>query len=215
MTYPTYPNPRVTWQSFPDPCYDPQEKWGDCPFDLLSLLSDERMPAVDRIAAFANCTEVSDSAKRIFAVRCVRGTPLQDGRKSVDLITDPRSLNALDIAYKHAIGEASNEELSAALAAAWTAAWTAAQTAASEAAWYAAFDGARAAAWTAAWTAASEAAWDAARDAARDAAWAASWAAASEAAWAASWAAASEAAWAAALDGARAAQIEIAKSILE
>ena len=195
MTYPTYPNPRVTWQSFPDPCYDPQEKWGDCPFDLLSLLSDERMPAVDRIAAFANCTEVSDSAKRIFAVRCVRETPLQDGRKSVDLITDPRSLNALDIAYKHAIGEASNEELSAALAAAWTAAQTAAQTAASEAAWYAARDGAR--------------------DAARDAAWDASWAAASEAAWAASWAAASEAAWAAALDGARAAQIEIAKSILE
>ncbi len=142
MTYPTYPNPRVTWQSFPDPCYDPQEKWGDCPFDLLSLLSDERIPAVDRIWAFANCTEVSDSAKRIFAVRCVRGTPLQDGRKVVDLITDHRSLNALFIAYKHAIGEASDEEL----AAAWDAAWAAACDAACDAAWYAAWDAARAAA---------------------------------------------------------------------
>lgn len=121
MTYPTFPNPAITWASFPGPCYDPQEKHGDCPGDLLSLLSDERIPAVDCIWAFCNCTELPDSAKRIFAVRCVRETPLQDGRKVVDLITDPRSLNALDIAYKHAIGAASDEELADARDAAWDA----------------------------------------------------------------------------------------------
>lgn len=162
MTYPTYPNPRVTWQSFPGPCYDPQEKYGDCPGDLLSLLSDERIPAEDRIWAFANCTDVSDSAKRIFAVRCVRETPLPDGRKAVDLITDHRSLNALDIAYKHAICEASDEELAFAL----DAALDAACDAACDAAMSAAMSAARASACDAAWEAARAAAWDVAREAA-------------------------------------------------
>ena len=76
---------------------------------------------------------------RLFAVRCVR--------QIQHLLTDERSLHALDVSEAYAVGEATKEELSVARAAAWTAA--------------------RAAAWTAARAAAWDAAWPAARDAAR------------------------------------------------
>ena len=72
---------------------------------------------------------------RLYAVWCARQVQ--------HLITDPRSLAALDVAERHANGDATDEELGAARAAA--------RDAASAAAW----DAARAAA----------------RDAARDAAW--------------------------------------------
>lgn len=91
---------------------------------------------------------------RIFAVRCVR--------QIQHLLTDERSLAALDVAEAYTVGQATEEELSAA--------WEAAREAARDAAW----DAAREAAWAAAWAAAREA-WAAARDAA--------WAAAREAAW--------------------------------
>ncbi len=81
---------------------------------------------------------------RLYAVWCARQVQ--------HLITDPRSLAALDVAERHANGEATDEEL---LDAAWDAAWAAARDAA--------------------WDAARDAAWDAAWAAARDAAWAAAW----------------------------------------
>jgi len=98
---------------------------------------------------------------RLFAVWCARQVQ--------HLMKDERSLAALDVAERHANGQATNEELAAARAAAWAAA----RDAASAAAWDAAWD----AAWAAASAAASDAAWAAARDAA--------WAAARDAAWAA------------------------------
>jgi hypothetical protein len=66
-------------------------------------------------------------------------------RQVQHLMTDPRSLAALDVAERHARGEATDEQLDAAR------------------------DAAGAAAWDAAWAAAGAAAWDAARDAAGDA----------------------------------------------
>ena len=78
---------------------------------------------------------------RLFAVRCVR--------QIQHLISDERSLNALDVSEAYAVGEATKYELSAARAAAWDAA----EAAAGYAAWDAALDAAR------------DAAWDAARDA--------------------------------------------------
>jgi hypothetical protein len=86
---------------------------------------------------------------RLYAVWCARQVQ--------HLMTDPRDLAALDVAERHANGEATDEELDVARAAAWDAA------AARAAAWDAA--AARAAAWDAAWDAARDAAWDAARDA--------------------------------------------------
>ena len=112
--------------------------------------------------------EGHDREIRLFAVWCARQVQ--------HLMTDKRSLTALDVAEAYANGNATEAELDAASAAASAAAW-AARDAASAAAW-----AARDAAWAAAWAArdAARAAW-----AARAAAWAAAWAAARAAAWAA------------------------------
>ena len=103
---------------------------------------------------------------RLFAVTCAR--------RVQHLNTDPRVKNAIDVAERHANGQATDEELRvAANAAAW------------DAAWYAALDAARDSAWDAAW-AARDAAWAARTavwDAARNAAGAAAWTAAGDAAW--------------------------------
>jgi len=83
---------------------------------------------------------------RKYAVWCARQVE--------HLMTDKRSKDALDIAWRHSEGHATDEELAAAVAAARNAAW--------------------AAEWAASWLAARNAAWDArnaARLAARDAAW--------------------------------------------
>ena len=87
---------------------------------------------------------------RLFAVWC--------GRQVEHLMEDERSKNALNVAERHANGEATDAELAAA--------WAAARAAARDAAWAAAWAAARAAARDAAGAAARAAAWAAARDAA-------------------------------------------------
>ena len=93
---------------------------------------------------------------RLFAVWCARQVQ--------HLMTDPRSLAAMDVAERHANGLATDEELAAA--------WAAAGDAARDAAWAGAtLAAAWAAAWATratAWAAARDAAW-ATRDATRDA----------------------------------------------
>ena len=126
---------------------------------------------------------------RLYAVWCAR--------QAQYLMDDPRSLVALDVAERHANGQATDDELRAA----WDAAWDAASDAAWDAASDAAKAAAKAAAWDAAKAAASDAAWDAAKAAASDAAWAEAW----DAAWAEAWAEAWDAAWAEAWDAAWAA----------
>ena len=76
---------------------------------------------------------------RLYAVRCAR--------RVQHLMTDPRSIAALDVAERHALGKATDAELSAALDAAWAAA-----DAALDAAAWAAWAAVNAAAW-AAWAA--------------------------------------------------------------
>ena len=63
---------------------------------------------------------------RPFAVWCARNTPLSDGRKTGDLLTDPRSLAALEVAERYANSNATDGELAAAWDAAGAAAWAAA-----------------------------------------------------------------------------------------
>ena len=129
---------------------------------------------------------------RLFAVLCARQVQ--------HLMTDERSISALDVAEKFANGYATREELSAAS----EASWAAARATASEASWAASWAAARAAASEASWATASEASWAAARAAARSAACSA----ACSAAWDAAWDAACAATWDAACDAARDAQKE-------
>ncbi len=102
---------------------------------------------------------------RLFGVWCAR--------RVQHLMTDPRSIAALDVAERHGNGNATDDELAAARDAAWAAAWAVARAVAGDAAW--------AAAWAAAGDAARAAAGDAARAAARAVAGDAAWAAAGDA----------------------------------
>lgn len=89
--------------------------------------------------------EGHDREIRLFAVWCARQVQ--------HLMTDPRSIAALDVAERFAHGLATQEELAAARVAARAAAWAAAADAADAAAWAAA----RVAAWVAARVAADAA----------------------------------------------------------
>jgi hypothetical protein len=93
---------------------------------------------------------VNDKTERLFAVWCARNTPMRDGRTTGALLTDPRSIAALEVAERFAHGNATAEELAAARAAARAAAWAAAGAAARDAAWAAAGAAARDAAGAAA-----------------------------------------------------------------
>ena len=166
----------LTWADFKkfEPCYDPQERYGDFSGTILDILKDKRIPAKDRIWAATRKGMLDDRTLRLFACKCVR--------EVWHLLTDERSRKAVEVAELYAVGEATDEELGAARDAASAAASAAARAAASaaarDAAWGAAWDAARDAAWgaaaardaasAAARDAASSAAWDAARDAARD-----------------------------------------------
>jgi hypothetical protein len=140
-----------------------------------------------------------DKNLRLFAVWCARKTPMHDGRTTDALLTDPRSVAAIEVAERFANGNATEAELAAAEAAAWAAAWAAAEDAAAAAARAAAGAAAGDAAWAAAWAAAEDAAGDAAEAAAEAAAAAAARAAAA----AAARAAAADGAWAAQADALR------------
>jgi hypothetical protein len=131
-----------------------------------------------------------DSVLRKLACRFVRETPLADGRKVWDLLTDERSRMAVEVSERYVDGNATVDELSAAYDSARDAS---AAAEADEVAAYAAANAAYAAA-NAAHAAAS----------ARSAARAASWAAEASAAYSAN-AAAANAAYAAAFSVARAA----------
>ena len=128
-----------------------------------------RLIGDDKFAAprmrLVECIGVTDDSNlRLFACDVA-----EDAMSLIDS-PDPRSVQAVEVARRFAVGEATEGEL----AAARDSAREAARGAAEAAAW----DSARAAAWDAAWAAAwaaRAAAW-AARAAARDAAWAAAWA---------------------------------------
>jgi hypothetical protein len=118
----------------------------------------------------------SDSVLRKLACRFIRETPLHDGRKVWDLLTDESSRKAVEVAEAYADGKATSEDMDAAYATAYAAA-RAADAAARDAAYAAARDAAYAVAFAAADAAARDAAYAAAYAAAdaaaRDAAYAA------------------------------------------
>ena len=122
-------------------------KADDEPISLIEIIKSN---GLDDALWCLRAVDGHDKEIRLYAVWCARQVQ--------HLMTDPRSLAALDVAEAFANGKATKEELAAASVAAWAAAGAAAR-----AAWAAA----RAAAWAAAGAAgaAGDAAWDAARDA--------------------------------------------------
>jgi hypothetical protein len=126
-----------------EPCYDPSRYFSeDWQGTAIDILRDDRIPHEDRLWAVLRTEFVTERTMRLFAVWCARQVQ--------HLMTDPRSLNALDVAERFANGKATDEELTAARAYARAAA----RDAARDAAWDAAQDAARTAAQDAAWTAA-------------------------------------------------------------
>lgn len=103
-------------------------KADDEPLPLLTILESNGLD--DTLWCLRSVPEY-DREWRLFAVWCAR--------KVQHLMTDKRSINALDVAERFANGLAHREELSAARAAAWDAAvdaaWAAAMAAAGAAAW--------------------------------------------------------------------------------
>ncbi len=140
-----------------NPCYDPSRYFSeDWTGTIIDLLEKDEIPFEDRLWVVLRKEFVSEKTMRLFAV--------WSARQVQHLMTDQRSITALDVAEKFANGLATDLELHAARDAAWYAARDA-MAAARDAAWYAA----RGAAWYAARAAASDAARGAARGAARDA----------------------------------------------
>ena len=161
----------------------------DEPLSLITILDSNGLnDAIWCLKAVDGC----DREIRLYAVWCARQVQ--------HLMTDKRSIDALDVSERFAIGLATDSELNAARAAA-----SAAARAAASATWDATWDAASAVASAVASAAARNATWDAARAAAR-----ATWDAARDAARAAAMDAARDAArdatWDAARDAARAAQ---------
>jgi hypothetical protein len=117
----------------------------DAPLPLVTILDSNGLE--DALWAL-RAVKGHEREMRLFAVWCARQVQ--------HLVTDPRSVAALDVAERYAAGLATREELEAAWAAAWEAASSPTGAVASEAAG----EAARSAAW-AAGEAAGEAAWEA------------------------------------------------------
>lgn len=135
-------------------------KADDEPLSLLTILASNGLD--DALWCMRAMPEYSRHW-RLYAVWCARQVQ--------HLMTDPRSIAALDVAERHARGDATDAELAAVRAAGDAAAWAAAWAALAAAAWASAWAAARDAAWDAALAAAlaaaraaGDAAWAAARD---------------------------------------------------
>lgn len=79
----------------------------------------DNCPRADWLVWILNALDAptDDKAMRLFACWCARETPMRDGRKVWDLLTDERSRNAVTVAERYAKGLATEEELRAAYAA--------------------------------------------------------------------------------------------------
>lgn len=132
------------WQ----PCFDLSkyltEDWEGT---ILDILDRDYIPFQDRLWVVCRPEFLSDKLMRLFAVWCARQVK--------HLMKDKRSIEALDVAERYALGTATKKELRTARDAAWDAACVAAWVAAEDAAWYAARE--------TAWYAARETAWNVAR----------------------------------------------------
>ena len=121
-------NRTITAQDIIDlePCYEDEQVHALVPepTDLASLL-DLDIPNEDIMWAVMQLIECK--RERVWlGAQFVRKTPLHDGSTVYDLLTDERSIAAIEVCEAYALGQASDEELDAAGAAAGDIAWAAA-----------------------------------------------------------------------------------------
>ncbi len=109
------------------PCYDPRDNGllpadhgFDAPIGFREIAA--KVSAADLVWCFAHALPSHDALKRHFSVDCAERVRY--------LMTDQRSLNALTVARRHALGKATDDELNAARDAAYGAAACAAMDAA-------------------------------------------------------------------------------------
>ncbi len=129
---------KLTWADDIEPhspCYT--QDGGEIPsfwidgMTVMDILSNQEIESGDKLWAFARVkitgdTATDDHIKRLFACKCVRDTPLGDGRGVVwDLLIDERSRKAVEVSERFARGEATQDELDAAKSAALDASWSA------------------------------------------------------------------------------------------
>ena len=107
----------------------------DAPLSIITILDSN---GLDDALWCLRAVKDQDREIRLYAVWCARQVQ--------HLMTDPRSIEALDVAERFANGDATDSELDAAWAAAGAAAWAAARGAAGAAAGASAWAGAGAAA---------------------------------------------------------------------
>ena len=104
------------------PCYDPSrhlpEDWQGT---VLDILKHDTIPPQDRLWVVLREELIDSKTLRLFAVRCARQVQ--------HLMTDTRSIAVLEVAERHARGDATDEELRTARCAARDA-WDAARDAA-------------------------------------------------------------------------------------
>jgi hypothetical protein len=154
-----------------------------CPTGWQTLLVGlNKKQADDEPLALTRILEVNGLDDALWALRCVddqrafRLYAVACAREVQHLMTDPRSVAALDVTERYANGQATHDEMDAAWLAAWDVAWADARCAVGNPSRDAAWDAARAAALAAARCAVGNpsryAAWDVAwADHARAAAW--------------------------------------------
>ena len=132
----------IAWLRANDAC-DEAIEWSETRADFDACWRECQNPAW-LLWLLEHASVLDDKRARLFACWCVRYTPLADGRVAWDLLTDERSRTAVEVAERHAVGEATDGELAAARTAAGTAALSAAPDSGAAAesatwdAWYAA-----------------------------------------------------------------------------
>jgi hypothetical protein len=121
-------------------CYDPAKVLGKTwSGTVLEILENESICASDRLWAATRKGAMPENIMRLCGIASIIKTKTSKG-SVLDLMEDNRSRKAVEVAERHAYGDATDEDLAAAADAAWGAAWDALTDVAANAATDAATD---------------------------------------------------------------------------
>ena len=62
---------KLTWDDFPNPCYSPQERYGNFNGTILDILKDDRIPDDDKRRTATGKGNLGDKATRLFCCKSV------------------------------------------------------------------------------------------------------------------------------------------------